>query len=263
VSIINAPTFSEAVYMLIDARLLDTHTCMPGEVQSYDATKQTADIKPLLMARVLNREGDFVNSQLPVFSNVPVIFSSGGGFRSTYPLAAGDVVEVRFTESSIERWQTLGGVQTTDGRRFHIADAICTPGLHDDTKPWTGASTSKATWGKDGAPQLIATSSGLELGATDTDVATEAVILGTTYRAHEDTFFSALVNALTGAANGLTAAIPGLTAAGAAATPAAPGMATAVGGLTAAALALNAAATALTSFSSATASYVSNKVKTK
>lgn len=244
-------------------KLLDVHTSMPGRVQSYDATKQVADIEPLLKGFIVKEDGSFEDLALPVLANVPVAFAGGGGFRATYPLAAGDGVTVHFCESSIDVWQKLGGLQPGRGRRFHFSDAVCTPGLHDDSKPWSGASTSKATWGADGGPQVMAGGGLIELGGNANDPTTDFIVRGTTYRTGESTFFTALASACTAAATGLAAGALGLTAAGVAAAPIAPGMATAVAGITAAVTALNTVATALTSFNASAASYLSNVVKTK
>jgi hypothetical protein len=188
-----SPSLAEVLDTALSRRLGELHTCLPGRVESYDASKQTVDVQPLVQAFALQEDGTTTTESLPVLSSVPLIFPGGGGFRATYPVASGDTVLVVFAEASLDAWQPRGGVVAPpDTRRHHLADAVAIAGLHDNSKAWTGASTSAATWGKDGGPQVVARSSALELGGDDSNPPTEALVLGTTYRSAEDTFLQSL-----------------------------------------------------------------------
>ena len=44
----STPSFAAVLRQLVDARLVDVHTSLPGRVVSYDATTQRASVKPLL-----------------------------------------------------------------------------------------------------------------------------------------------------------------------------------------------------------------------
>lgn len=210
----SSPTFPSAIDRVLRRRLVDVHTAMPGQVESFDAAKQTANVKLLLKARRETESGSVVEEALPLAVNVPVVFQGGKGFRTVFPLEPGDGVLVVFAEASIDRWQSLGGLQETgDDRRFHLADAICIPGLHASSAPWAGLPADAMSVGSDTGPGIIFRTTSVELGARDSTPATEAVILGTSYRSAEDLSLDALVAQLTTTAAALGTAAASLTAA--------------------------------------------------
>lgn len=175
---ISSPTLADVVNRGVDLRLLDLHTATVAEVQTYDAEKQTVDVKPQVKTYEEQESGDQVPAELAVLSGVKVLFPGANGFRITFPLTQGDTVLLVFAESSLDQWMARGGlVDPKDPRRHHLADAVAIPGLYPRTQPWSGASTTKLTIGKDGGPQLVITSAGLELGGSDTDTPTDNVAL--------------------------------------------------------------------------------------
>lgn len=191
--------------------LRDLYVARAGTVTAYDATSQTVDVQPCV-AEWFPAEGEAAVEQvyLPVVTAVPVAFPGGGGFRSTFPIAVGDSVLLVFMDRSHDAWQDQGGRQVpADLRRHHLTDAVAIVGVHDRKHAWTGASTSEATWGKDGGPQVCASASILKLGGTD---ASHPAIQG-------DAFQSALNTALTAIGNYLTT-LGGLTGASAGAVTA-------------------------------------------
>lgn len=266
-----SPSLAEVLDTALSRRLGELHTCLPGRVESYDASKQTVDVQPLVQAFALQEDGTTTTESLPVLSSVPLIFPGGGGFRATYPVASGDTVLVVFAEASLDAWQPRGGVVAPpDTRRHHLADAVAIAGLHDNSKAWTGASTSAATWGKDGGPQVVARSNALELGGDDSNPPTEALVLGTTYRSAEDTFLQSLSTACQSALAAVAAAATALsTAATANAVPmvggavAAPSFAIVVTQLGTVAAQLGAIQAATTTFKAQGSTFLSQKVTTK
>jgi hypothetical protein len=265
-----SPTLADVIDTALTRRLQGVHTALPARVEAYDAATQTVDAQPLVQAFALEEDGTFTWYALPVVTHVPVTFTGGGGFRGTYPVAQGDTVLLVFAEASLDAWQPAGGVsQPPDLRRHHLADAIAIAGLHDDGKPWTGASTSAATWGKDGGPQVVARAAGIELGGDDANPPTEALVLGTTYTADENTMLDTLLAQLATAATALTAAAASLaTATTALAVPtvggamAATPLGVVVAQVTTAATSLQSASTAITNFRATDAAHRSQKVKT-
>ena len=120
------PTFTGTVRKLIEQRLGDLHTAMPGEVVSFDADAQEADVQPLTKRRYPS--GEVVD--LPMLQRVPVVFPRGGPAFITWPLAAGDKVALLFCERSIDAWKDDGGIYNPeDGRKHHLSDAVAIPGL--------------------------------------------------------------------------------------------------------------------------------------
>jgi hypothetical protein len=143
-------SFAEVLTNLVDAKLLQVHTTMPGRVEKYDADKQLADIKPLLKLPARGEDGKIRWYALPVVTNVPVEFPGAGDFRICFPIKKGNTGKLTFTESSIDKWLENGGLVSPDDlRRFHLSDGIFTPGLHPKNKSWKDADGNYFTIGKD------------------------------------------------------------------------------------------------------------------
>lgn len=265
------PTLGEAIEALIKLRLADVHTSIPGRIESYDAVKQEANILVLVKDRFPREDGGFDVQSVSVLPAVPIIFPGGGGYRATFPLAAGDTVAVFFTERSIDRWYELGGEQDPeDGRRHHVSDVYAVPGLHDSKTPWTGASASDATLGKDGGPQVVFKTAEIHFGTDAATPATEQLVLGTTYRAQEGAMLDSFTNALTLCVTALATAITALgTGIASNAIPvvggalAAPSFSIVVAQLGIISTQLGQMLTALALFKAGSTTYLSNIVKGK
>jgi hypothetical protein len=216
-----SPTLAQVLDAALTRRQGELHTALPGRVESYDAEKQVADVQPLVQALALAEDGTRSAVSLPVLPAVPVVFPGGGGYRATYPLAKGDTVLLVFAEASLDAWQPRGGVVAPpDTRRHHLADCVAIAGLHDDAHAWTGAATDAATWGKDGGPQVVARSGGIELGGDAANPPTEVAVLGSTYLDDEGSMLDDLLQRLANMATALVAASASLaTAATANAVP--------------------------------------------
>lgn len=131
----NPVTLNDAVTAVVDYRLNNVHTAMPGSIVDYDYTKQKASVQPLLN-KVWT---DGTNTPFPVLENVPVIFPKSGGAGLTFPVLAGDTCLLLFIERSTDLWLTVGGqVNPDDRRKFDLSDAVAIMGLF----PFTETSTS-------------------------------------------------------------------------------------------------------------------------
>jgi len=110
------------------------HTCLPGEIVSYDYTKQKANVKILLRKQLKDSEV----FTYPELTNVPVIFPRTSEFSMHWPLNSGDNVALFFSERSLDDWLNAGGTVTPlDPRKFDLSDAIAIPGLYpfSETSP--------------------------------------------------------------------------------------------------------------------------------
>lgn len=162
------PTFAEVLRKTFGLMLLDVHTAFVVAVDSYDPVKQTIDCTPQVQHPTRQENGTFQPQPIPRLSKVPVAFPGAGGFRITLPITQGDTMFVVCAESSLDVWQQNGGVvDPKDQRRFHLSDAVAIAGIRTDANPWTGASTSAITIGKDGGPQLVLRGTTIELGGDD------------------------------------------------------------------------------------------------
>lgn len=111
-----------------DSRMEDVHTCIPGIIDRYDGHgKRTASVKPTVRLKALNNE----DVELPVISNVPVMFPSSQAFNLLFPLAKGDGVLLLFSEAGIGNYLAGSGqvVNADDRTRFSLTDAVAIPGL--------------------------------------------------------------------------------------------------------------------------------------
>lgn len=125
-------TPSDIVKQAISSYLNSIHTCLPAKIIDYDFTLQKANVQPVLNKKFLN--GD--TPQMPVISNVPVVFPRGGGFNMSWPLNPGDTVLLVFSERSMDNWLQTGGIVTPlDPRKFDLSDAIAIPGLIPFSEP--------------------------------------------------------------------------------------------------------------------------------
>lgn len=129
--IIQQKTFAEVVKRLIEARLVDVHTSLPARVVAYDRASRTASVQPLIRAPQRRETGTTMEA-MPVLTRVPVMFHATSRNGITFPLQAGDLVWVMFSESSLERVSLSEG-DITDPKtpiRFTLAGAVCLPGFH-------------------------------------------------------------------------------------------------------------------------------------
>lgn len=147
------PSDAEVIRDAIEARLLDVWTAMIGRVQSYDATKQVADILPVVRRPLSSADGDIEHEDLPVLPNVPVLQPRAGGFFIHLPVMVGDTVLVIFTSDSFQMWRETGSVVNPgDLRRHSLTNAIAIPGIFPNAQPLTdaplpGMSTTEAVFG--------------------------------------------------------------------------------------------------------------------
>lgn len=163
-SLSRTPTLGELLNVLRDGIFRDLRVSLPGRIESYDPSTQTADVQPLVGEVFDGDDGQPVKYQLPVVTSVPILFQGGGGFRVTFPLAAGDNVLLVFGDRSLDTYLSGGGITNPDTQRRHnLSDAFAIPGLHPTNAAWTGAEAGVVTIGKDGqASDFVALSSHTE-----------------------------------------------------------------------------------------------------
>lgn len=136
----------EAVLDLHREVLLDgLNVMLPGKVVSYDATTQQAVVQPLVQKRYLAEDAvTYVTQDLPPIHNVPVEFCGTARGRLTWPVAAGDICEIRFSSASLARWVATPAGNTVDpgdDRQHDLSDAVCFVGLHSPASAPTDAPT--------------------------------------------------------------------------------------------------------------------------
>lgn len=123
----STPDLSTVIKDAIKYHLSDVNTAIPARIIAYDASKQEAEVEPLIKRRYKNGE---VVRRAPI-TGVPVVFPAAGGGTITFPVQSGDTVLLIFAQRSIDRWVRGDGgpVDPADNRRHDISDAMAIPGL--------------------------------------------------------------------------------------------------------------------------------------
>lgn len=115
---------------IFDGLLRNIHTCIPGQVISFDADNQTCSVRPCLK-RVYAGVDDAV--EISPIEDVPVVFPGSDDLWLTFDLKENSYVLLVFSERSIALWQEQGGtVDPAVDRTFDYSDAIAIPGILPD-----------------------------------------------------------------------------------------------------------------------------------
>lgn len=126
-------TLAELITDSIKAQLLDLHTSLPAKVESYDPAKQFVKVQPMLQRKFVNE--DPVN--LPIIENVPVLFFGANAGKSflTFPIKAGDLGFIFFSERSLDKYLSSNGnspVFPDNGGIHDLSDGFFFPGGQTD-----------------------------------------------------------------------------------------------------------------------------------
>lgn len=136
----------EGVYRIaIAAALAAVWTALPGIIESYNPTTQTASVQPAVQGVVTSPDGTTAAMSLPLLTDVPVQFPGGGGFSLTFPITKGDECLVVFASRGIDAWHALGGVQQpTAGRKHALSDAFAIVGIRSVPRKLSPAPSTTA-----------------------------------------------------------------------------------------------------------------------
>lgn len=120
-----APTLAQVIQEAIEARLCDLHVSLPGRIVSYEQQTQKAKVQP----EIKREYADGRALELPVLTDVPVVWPRAGKAYLHFPLKAGDQVTILFNERSLDEWKEKGGsIQVKERRKHSLSDAVCMPG---------------------------------------------------------------------------------------------------------------------------------------
>lgn len=122
--------FGVQVREIVDRALYRLNTCIPGVVETFDATTQTATVRPAIQMRTRVDGVDGVLDMPPII-RAPLVFPyvATAGFALTLPVQAGDPCLLLFSQRAIDNWHDLGGTQPPEtgavGSRHHdLTDAL-------------------------------------------------------------------------------------------------------------------------------------------
>jgi len=146
---VRAPELAEVIRVALEARIAQVNVCLPARVEKYDAATQKADVKPLVMMFYRDESDERQVESLPVIASVPVAFPQGGGYCLTFPIKAGDIGIIQWSQLSLDRWLSGHG-QEVDPEIDHIhglSDGIFIPGLRPFGAPLKGVPSDHAALG--------------------------------------------------------------------------------------------------------------------
>lgn len=142
--------------------------CLPGKIESYDASTQMAKVKPLLKRPLKLADGTDATESMGIINNVPVVHPSGGDYFVHFPLKAGDPVTLVIADRSIDRWIESGGEVDPGFTHTHeLSDAFAIPGGRNKKNKLNNPSDSKLVIGKDGAASMQITIDGTTIKISD------------------------------------------------------------------------------------------------
>jgi hypothetical protein len=121
-------TFESAMTAFFEYQMKNMYTAIPAKVmQVRDAKQCKVDAKPLV---------DMVFSDLETLEwatipNVPIMYPSSSTSAITFPVNAGDIVLLVFSQAGLDVFKSGDGTPqpASDYRAFNMRDAIAIPGL--------------------------------------------------------------------------------------------------------------------------------------
>lgn len=118
--------FQQALKRVIENRVCEIHTALPGTIESYDNTSQKAEV--ILGVRKILLNGKTLS--LPKLVEVPVLFPGSATAGIHFPMNKGDSVLIIFCERSIDNFLLTGKESNPVINRKHsLTDSVAIPGL--------------------------------------------------------------------------------------------------------------------------------------
>lgn len=127
------PTLGQLVRDAIEARVADLNVSLPGTVESYNATNNTANVRLSIKRKLRDDLGNSTSEEYPVLADIPVAFMRCALGFITLPLAVGDRVDVRFANVGLGTWKEAMNtlpVEPQDATPHTLSGAYCVPGLY-------------------------------------------------------------------------------------------------------------------------------------
>lgn len=125
------PPTLEDNFIELKQEIFSTLNCVQiGQLQSYDATNQTAEIA-IQVKRRINRT---TIADYPVLVDCPVFVLQGGGAYIDMPVQSGDYCLVLFNDRNMDTWWDSANVAEPLTRRKHaLSDGIALIGINPRT----------------------------------------------------------------------------------------------------------------------------------
>lgn len=124
--------FNEVIEDNMHYILEQVHTCLPGQIVTYDGT--FASVQPVMLKQFRNK----TVLPYPIITGVPVQFPRTLRSGLSFDLLPGDLGLIVFAERNIDNW-ALSGLPSVpaDSGKFNLSDAFFLPGVFPKTVPDT------------------------------------------------------------------------------------------------------------------------------
>lgn len=109
----------ESLRLAFESVVAQVWTSIPGIITSVNLTDQTVSVQPSIQGVISDSAGNAINVNLPILTDVPIVWPRGGGFALTFPIKAGDEVLVVFSSRCIDSWWQSGGIGVPMEARMH------------------------------------------------------------------------------------------------------------------------------------------------
>ena len=139
----------------------DLRVALPGIINSFDATTQTANVQVTIREQVLDVDGSPTSVEFPLLLDVLLVVPRAGGFSLTLPVTAGDECLVVFADMCIDAWWQSGGVQEQATKRRHnLSDGFAILGPWSQPRKLVNYSSTSAQLRSDDGQTLVDLKSG-------------------------------------------------------------------------------------------------------
>lgn len=124
------PTLEDNLIEMKNETFATLNCVQIGQLQSYDATNQTAEVA----IQVKRRVNSTTIADYPVLVDCPVFVLQGGGAYIDMPVRAGDYCIILFNDRNIDTWWDSGNVAEPLTRRKHaLSDGMALVGINPRT----------------------------------------------------------------------------------------------------------------------------------
>lgn len=170
--------YEESLLDIMEAAQANIWTALPGIIQAFDTAKMTCSVQPAIQARLTLPTGDQQWLNLPLLTQVPVIFPAAGGYTLTFPITLGDECLVVFSSRCIDRWWLKGGIQLqNDIRMHHLSDGFVIPGARSQPRVISGIATDATELRNDSGTTKVRVKDNVITLVSPTEVVLETPLL--------------------------------------------------------------------------------------
>lgn len=131
-----------------------------GTIQSFDATKQTAEVSLNVLRMVPNLDvqpPQYKAVNYPLLVDVPVFINSGGTGYLTFPIQPGDTCLVLFNDRDIDNWFATGNTAEPNTQRTHdLSDGLALVGFRSLANALDDFDTDNAVFAYQNGKILVA-----------------------------------------------------------------------------------------------------------